>query len=214
MSDCGIGSWSRNDSEDCGTGAGGQFHHHFIRSFCASRFMANLRRRSFKVKVGHNFKSCEQWSWVQFCWWNWMASFCARCCLPKYLHFTSRIGEIYIRGQFHQCVHKQLLSAQIPKVQKAAWPDCLFALLGCAHVKAARKMLMKFTSGGIVLANRCASTRFTQSDKTGKKTQFPFWRLKPCASGIWTSLTWLWFFGFRLKPIPDTLIKRKNKIAY
>ena len=25
--------------------------------------------------------------------------------------------------------------------------------------------------------------------------------LIPCVSGIWTSLTWLWWFGFRLKPI-------------
>ena len=37
------------------------------------------------------------------------------------------------------------LRMQIPKVQKAAWHDCLFALLGSARVKAAHKMLVKLT---------------------------------------------------------------------
>ena len=41
--------------------------------------------------------------------------------------------------QFHQRVYAQLLSAQIPKGQKAAWLDCLFALLGSDLLKAACK---------------------------------------------------------------------------
>ena len=45
--------------------------------------------------------------------------------------------------QFHQHVYVQLLRTQIPKAQKVAWVDCLFALLGSACLKSARKMLMK-----------------------------------------------------------------------
>jgi len=39
----------------------------------------------------------------------------------------------------------QILHTQIPKVQKAAGLECIFALLGSASVKAAGRMLMKLT---------------------------------------------------------------------
>ena len=48
-------------------------------------------------------------------------------------------------GQFHQSVDAKLKHLQIPKAKKAAWVDCLFALLGSASVKAASKMLVKLT---------------------------------------------------------------------
>ena len=52
---------------------------------------------------------------------------------------SSQLSELIIRGQFHQRVYVQLLCAQIPKVQKASWADCLFALFGFLRVKAACK---------------------------------------------------------------------------
>jgi len=56
----------------------------------------------------------------------------------------AKIGEIW--GQFHQHVNSNLLLAKIPKVQKSShW--CVFALLGSAHAKAARKNLVKLTQG-------------------------------------------------------------------
>ena len=44
-------------------------------------------------------------------------------------------------GQFHQHVYRQLKCGQYPKVQKVARLDCLFALLGSVHIKAARKLV-------------------------------------------------------------------------
>ena len=57
------------------------------------------------------------------------------------------VGEIDPRGRFHQRVYPQLLRSQISKVQKVAWVDCLFVLLGSASIKAARKMMAKLTPG-------------------------------------------------------------------
>ena len=55
--------------------------------------------------------------------------------------------QISVWGQFHQRVYVQLLRTQIPKLQKAAWVDRLFVLLGFVRVKAARKILVKLTPG-------------------------------------------------------------------
>ena len=61
-------------------------------------------------------------------------------------------------GRFHQHIYAQLLCTQIPKAQKADWIYCLFALLGFARVKAARKMLVKLTSRwGYPREQRCKS---------------------------------------------------------
>jgi len=49
------------------------------------------------------------------------------------------------RCQFYQHFYVQLLSVQIPKAQKYCQEVSLFCALGSAHVKAARKMLMKST---------------------------------------------------------------------
>jgi hypothetical protein len=60
-----------------------------------------------------------------------------------------QIGEIEIRGRFHQPVNKPLLHAPIPKAQKdqQSIHQCLFALFGSSHAKAAHKTLMKLRSG-------------------------------------------------------------------
>ena len=47
---------------------------------------------------------------------------------------------------FHN-VFTQILHENIPNSKKAAWLDCLIALLGSACKKAARKMLVKLTPG-------------------------------------------------------------------
>ena len=49
------------------------------------------------------------------------------------------------RGQIHQRVYSQLLLEKVLKAHKAAWFDCLFALLGSTNVKAVHKMMVKLT---------------------------------------------------------------------
>ena len=51
------------------------------------------------------------------------------------------------RGQFHQYVYAQLLRKQVSKGKKLLDLTVFFVLLGSAHVKAARKMMVKLTQG-------------------------------------------------------------------
>ena len=52
-------------------------------------------------------------------------------------NFLTKKNRVW--SQFHQCVYSQLWRLQILKAQKAAWVDCLYALLGSAGVKAEHK---------------------------------------------------------------------------
>ncbi len=55
-----------------------------------------------------------------------------------------------VRGRFHQHIYMQLLHAQITKiVKKTDDLIALFTLLGLAHAKAVRKMLLQLTLGGV-----------------------------------------------------------------
>ena len=69
----------------------------------------------------------------------------ARIVMRFSIGWTAMILVTMTWGQFHQHVYEQLLHRQIPNAQKAAGHDCLFALLGSAHVKAACKMFVKLT---------------------------------------------------------------------
>ncbi len=54
-----------------------------------------------------------------------------------------------IRCHFHQrSFYKQLVNAQIPKVQKTVMLSVFFALFGSAHAKTACKKMMKLTPDG------------------------------------------------------------------
>ena len=55
------------------------------------------------------------------------------------LFSRTNVDEIDLMSQFHQHANVQLLLAQIPKAQKDSQLMQLFALLGCAGVKAASK---------------------------------------------------------------------------
>ena len=52
-----------------------------------------------------------------------------RIFLPKYFSYKKT------KAQFHQCFYAQLLHLNIPKVQKAAWLDCLFCAFGICACK-------------------------------------------------------------------------------
>ena len=78
---------------------------------------------------------------------NNLHSFAVFFCRMEWKLFASVWHQlrIFFRGQFHQRLYAQLLRKKVLKAQKAAWFDCLFALLGSAHVKAASKMMVKLT---------------------------------------------------------------------
>ena len=45
-------------------------------------------------KLGVTASSMHYQSLVQFCWWNWMESFCAKHCLLAHCALCQRVGEI------------------------------------------------------------------------------------------------------------------------
>ena len=65
-------------------------------------------------------------------------------------------------GQFHQCVHVQLLCTQIPKAQKDSQVKQLFALLGSPCVKAARKQVDEFDPTCQIHHDFVSTSRFQQ----------------------------------------------------
>jgi len=102
---------------------------------CQFIFVIHICRSNFKL-VGHGEVHSNEW----FSLWLTTSYYVL-------LETLSLIFKWHIRFQFHQCAYTKLLRMQIPKVQKAAILDCLFALLGPAWVKAAHKMLVKLTPG-------------------------------------------------------------------
>jgi len=86
--------------------------------------------------IWHKTSSCDHWQcWVQFCWWNKMGP------LPaisfKYA-LRQKVGEIYISGQFHQCLRAAFTCADSnrQKIQSSQsfqrfWDQHLYNL----HVK-------------------------------------------------------------------------------
>jgi len=71
-----------------------------------------------------------------------------------------------VQGSISSLVYEQLLRAQIPKVQKKT--DNLiafFALLGSEHVKAARRRLVKSTTGSINVLWAAFSLKIPKAQK-------------------------------------------------
>ena len=75
-----------------------------------------------------------------------------------------------------------------PKSQKAAWFDCLFALLGSLCVKAAHKMMVKLTRGAIVTTTTTSpTTAFTIMPTSSQRSRSSRSRSRRVALTSWSS---------------------------